>query len=329
MVCDVVLVWELAQMANAVQLLAIVVLPRLIVALQTVSSTSVIATLMKPQRALPSKIYLDHMSVPYHMARTYTADLLDLLDRYDAKATFFISGINNSKGPIDHPDLPWASLIQRMQRTKHQIASHTWSHQDLSKVTPEQRRQQILKNEAAFRNVLGKIPTYMRPPYSSCLPETGCLDDMGTMGYHIILYDIDTKDYSHDSPSAIQVSKNTFDAALSPWKASEKSWLVIAHDVHEQTVHNLTEHMLRRMAEYGYKAVTVGECLEDPQEFWYREAGEPLSNNAVRKSSSPEAHDAPSTVSKPVSPDVVPTTVVPLIYTVDLVANQKLEIASP
>ncbi|KAH1549574.1 hypothetical protein KXV31_009795 [Aspergillus fumigatus] len=259
----------------------------------------------------------------------YTADLLDLLDRYDAKATFFISGINNSKGPIDHPDLPWASLIQRMQRTKHQIASHTWSHQDLSKVTPEQRRQQILKNEAAFRNVLGKIPTYMRPPYSSCLPETGCLDDMGTMGYHIILYDIDTKDYSHDSPSAIQVSKDTFDAALSPWKASEKSWLVIAHDVHEQTVHNLTEHMLRRMAEYGYKAVTVGECLEDPQEFWYREAGEPLSNNAVRKSSSPEAHDAPSTVSKPVSPDVVPTTVVPLIYTVDLVANQKLEIASP
>ncbi|GAQ03109.1 chitin deacetylase ARB_04768 [Aspergillus lentulus] len=234
----------------------------------------------------------------------YTADLLDLLDRYDAKATFFISGINNSKGPIDHPDLPWASLIQRMQHTGHQIASHTWSHQDLSKVTPDQRRQQMLKNEAALRNVLGRIPTYMRPPYSSCLPETGCLDEMGTMGYHIILYDIDTKDYSHDSPSAIQVSKDTFDAALAPWKASEKSWLVIAHDVHEQTVHNLTEHMLRRMAEYGYKAVTVGECLEDPQEFWYREAGEPLvSSTTVRKSSSPEAHDVPPAGSKPISPD--------------------------
>lgn len=56
---------------------AIVVLPRLIVALQTVSSTSVIATLMKPQRALPSKIYLDHMSVPYHMARTSFARVPD------------------------------------------------------------------------------------------------------------------------------------------------------------------------------------------------------------------------------------------------------------
>lgn len=234
----------------------------------------------------------------------YTADLLDLLDHYDAKATFFISGINNSKGPIDHPDLPWAALIQRMQRTGHQIASHTWSHQDLSKITPDQRRQQMLKNEAAFRNVLGRIPTYMRPPYSSCLPESGCLDDMGKMGYHIILYDIDTKDYSHDSPSKIHVSKDTFDAALAPWKASEKSWLVIAHDVHQQTVYNLTEHMLRRMAEYGYRAVTVGECLQDPQEFWYREAGEPLfTPTAVRKSSPPSAHYVPSNAPKAISPD--------------------------
>ncbi|RHZ47573.1 chitin deacetylase CDA6 [Aspergillus thermomutatus] len=257
----------------------------------------------------------------------YTADLLDLLDRYNAKATFFISGINNSKGPIDHPDLPWASLIQRMQQSGHQIASHTWSHQDLSKVTPDQRRGQMLKNEAAFRNILGRIPTYMRPPYSSCLPESGCLDDMDRMGYHIILYDIDTKDYSHDSPSAIQVSKDAFDNALAPWKASEKSWLVIAHDVHEQTVYNLTEHMLRRIAEYGYKAVTVGECLEDPEEFWYREAGEPLTGTPVRKSPSPpSAADVPS---KPISPDVVPTTVVPPIFTADLVANRTLEIASP
>jgi hypothetical protein len=64
-------------MANAVQLLAIVVLLRLIVALQTASLTSVIATLMKPQRALPLKIFLDHVSVPYHMARTSSARVPD------------------------------------------------------------------------------------------------------------------------------------------------------------------------------------------------------------------------------------------------------------
>ncbi|RJE23973.1 chitin deacetylase [Aspergillus sclerotialis] len=200
----------------------------------------------------------------------YTEELLDLLDRYNAKATFFITGINNAKGPIDDPSLPWEPLILRMRDSGHQVASHTWSHQDLSAVSREQLREQMLRNEAALRNILGVFPTYMRPPYSRCGPENGCLEELGDLGYHIILFDIDTKDYSHDSPDQIQFSKDRFDSFLSSAKASVKSWLVIAHDVHEQTVRNLTEHMLKRILNDGYRPVTVGECLDDPQEFWYR-----------------------------------------------------------
>ena len=200
----------------------------------------------------------------------YTEELLDLLDRYNAKATFFITGINNAKGPIDDPSLPWEPLILRMRDSGHQVASHTWSHQDLSAVSREQLREQMLRNEAALRNILGGFPTYMRPPYSRCGPENGCLDELGDLGYHIVLFDIDTKDYSHDSPDQIQFSKDRFDGFLNSAKASVKSWLVIAHDVHEQTVRNLTEHMLKRLLSDGYRPVTVGECLDDPQEFWYR-----------------------------------------------------------
>ncbi|KAE8357009.1 hypothetical protein BDV28DRAFT_154298 [Aspergillus coremiiformis] len=200
----------------------------------------------------------------------YTQDLLNLLDKYHAKVTFFITGNNNAKGSIDTPGMPWAPLIERMHRSGHQIASHTWSHQDLSKITPEQRQIQLVWNEVALRNILGGFPTYMRPPYSSCTGESGCLNDMGTLGYHVILYDIDTEDYSHDSPKAIQGSKDIFDKNLARGKPSKKSWLVIAHDVHEQTVYNLTEHMLQKLTDEGYHIVTVGECLDDPKENWYR-----------------------------------------------------------
>lgn len=203
--------------------------------------------------------------------REYTSELLDLLDKYEAKATFFVTGNNGGKGHIDEDGLPWSDLIRRMQRQGHQIASHTWSHQDLSKISHDQRMDQLLKNEMALRNILGFFPTYMRPPYSSCLPESGCLTDLEKLGYHVVLYDLDTSDYAHDSPNAIQVSKDIFNDALAPWKASDKSWMIIAHDVHEQTVHNLTEHMLRTIADRGYRAVTVGQCLNDPEEFWYRE----------------------------------------------------------
>jgi hypothetical protein len=42
----------------------------------------------------------------------FTGDLLDKLKRYEAKATFFLTGNNLGKGMIDDPSKPWAEMIQ-------------------------------------------------------------------------------------------------------------------------------------------------------------------------------------------------------------------------
>lgn len=44
----------------------------------------------------------------------------------------------------------------------HQIASHTWSHQNQSQLTTSQYKDQIIWNEIAIADVLGYFPTYMR-----------------------------------------------------------------------------------------------------------------------------------------------------------------------
>lgn len=44
----------------------------------------------------------------------------------------------------------------------HQVASHTWSHQNFSDVTTVQAQNQVLWNEIAFNDILGYIPTYLR-----------------------------------------------------------------------------------------------------------------------------------------------------------------------
>jgi peptidoglycan/xylan/chitin deacetylase (PgdA/CDA1 family) len=195
---------------------------------------------------------------------------LDILDSFKAKVTFFITGINSGKGQIDDFSLPWGQLIQRMLHSGHQIASHSWSHQDLSKITSSQRHDQMLKNEAALRNILGAIPTYMRPPYSSCTINLGCLDDMDDLGYHVTYFNVDTDDYNNDHPEYIQRSKDIFDRALAMQDPPERPFLVIAHDVHKQTVYNLTSYILEKAYAKGYSAVTVGECLGDPKYHWYR-----------------------------------------------------------
>jgi peptidoglycan/xylan/chitin deacetylase (PgdA/CDA1 family) len=118
----------------------------------------------------------------------YTSDLLDILDEYNAKATFFITGNNMGKGEIDNETTGYPQIIQRMHRDGHQIASHTWTHQNLSAATPEHRANQMYYNEMAIRNVLGFIPTYMRPPYSQADNDTQKM--LYDMGYHITYYNI-------------------------------------------------------------------------------------------------------------------------------------------
>lgn len=82
---------------------------------------------------------------------------------------------------------------------------------------------------------------------------------------------MDTNDYNLDSPTLIQGAKNNFDNGIKG-SASNSDHLVIAHDIHEQTAHNLTEYMLVKLLAAGYKAVSVGQCLGDPQANWYRSA---------------------------------------------------------
>ncbi|KAI9776994.1 MAG: hypothetical protein M1839_009138 [Geoglossum umbratile] len=205
------------------------------------------------------RLMLRDLTGPY----IHTSHILDVLDSYNAKATFFVTGKNMGKGAIDDPAHPWRALIKRMHARGHQIASHTWTHQDLSAITSAQRKAQMVKNEMALNNILGFFPTYMRPPYSKC---TGpCQTDMETLGYHITYFDLDTDDYNQNSRFRIQNSKDRFNNGL-----RNGNDLVIAHDIHKQTTHNLTSYMLDGILQAGYRAVTVGDCLGDPRANWYR-----------------------------------------------------------
>ncbi|KAG6288105.1 hypothetical protein E4U09_005747 [Claviceps aff. purpurea] len=198
----------------------------------------------------------------------YTSDLLDLLKKYDARATFFVTGRNLGKGAINNRDLPWRKLIKRMVADGHQVASHTWSHQRLTQISDSQLSNQIIYNEIAFADILGYFPTYIRPPYSSSNERVD--SKLGNLGYHVTYFNLDTEGYLHNSAEEIQRSKDIWDDGVEGKDNTKTKWLGIEHDPVYQSVYNLTEYMLRSMRRNGFKSVTVGECLEDPKENWYR-----------------------------------------------------------
>ncbi|KAI9375207.1 hypothetical protein BJX61DRAFT_193579 [Aspergillus egyptiacus] len=208
--------------------------------------------------SVPYGTYIHHCYTPGAVALTfddgpyiYTEELLDTLANYGAKATFFVNGHNLAGNE-------W--LIRRIVNEGHQLASHTWGHPNLETLGYDQIVEQMTSLESVFSEAAGVIPSYMRPPYLAA--NDYVLGVMADLGYHVIGASVDTKDYENDHPDLIGNSIAKFNREL-----DQGGSIVLAHDIHEQTVRTLAHIMLDEVYERGLTPMTVGACLGDEQ--WY------------------------------------------------------------
>ncbi|PVI05812.1 carbohydrate esterase family 4 protein [Periconia macrospinosa] len=195
----------------------------------------------------------------------WSSDLLDLLKKNGIKATFFVVGWRICNRGKDFMENEYTAIIERIIDEGHQIGSHTWSHKSMDEMSSEHRKRDMLKMELALGNILGFVPTYWRPPFNACKTKE-CLEDLGVLGYHTSIWDINTKDWAGDYAYA----EDQFLTSISSAPSSESSWIAVLHETHERTVHGLTQWMIDRGREQGYEFATMGECMADPEENWYR-----------------------------------------------------------
>ncbi|KAK3844812.1 MAG: carbohydrate esterase family 4 protein [Linnemannia gamsii] len=184
----------------------------------------------------------------------YTNRLLDILKDRGVKATFFVNGHNI--GDIYHYD--W--VVKRAYREGHQIASHTWSHADLTSLSYNQINTQMVQLDNALKSIIGVRPIYMRPPFGNLNSAvTEYLDDHG---YKIVKWRVDTNDWAH--PHNIDASLNAYR------RAGGSGFIVLQHDTFESTVNDLVPRAIDYAKGRGWELVTVGECLGVSQDNWYR-----------------------------------------------------------
>ncbi|KAI1316489.1 Carbohydrate esterase 4 protein [Mortierella claussenii] len=119
-----------------------------------------------------------------------TDELLDYLDEQRVKVTFFMNG--NNWDCIYRPESQ--RLLRRAFKAQHQIAAHPWSHRDFEMLSDDEIRQEMIKIEDAFRQILGVVPRYMRPPYGEHSRRVRKI--MEEMGYLMILWDVDQLEVS-------------------------------------------------------------------------------------------------------------------------------------
>lgn len=73
--------------------------------------------------------------------------VLDLLDKYKAKATFFVTGKVAEKYP---------EVIKRIAFLGYEIASHGFSHRELFKMNPQEFEQELVKSKTLLEEISGK-----------------------------------------------------------------------------------------------------------------------------------------------------------------------------
>lgn len=81
--------------------------------------------------------------------------LLDALQSAGAKATFFVVGLRVEQTP---------KLLGRMVREGHEVANHTYSHQNLALLTPASMERELCRTSVLIREATGIRPRFYRPP---------------------------------------------------------------------------------------------------------------------------------------------------------------------
>jgi len=116
-----------------------------------------------------------------------TCRILDLLDEFSVKATFFVLGWVAERRP---------GLVREIQRRKHEVACHGYGHELIFKIGPEKFRKDVRKSRLLLEDLTGgKIYGYRAPSYSITGKSLWALDILTEEGF---VYDSSIFPISHD-----------------------------------------------------------------------------------------------------------------------------------
>jgi peptidoglycan/xylan/chitin deacetylase (PgdA/CDA1 family) len=177
---------------------------------------------------------------PHEMTDAY----LDLLDRYDARATFFVVGTACEK----HPD-----AVLRIVARGHEVAGHGFTHTAFPRMTVPALRDELARTAA----LMPPAPTgrpLVRPPYGATSLRS--LAVSAQAGYTTVLWSRDSDDCRTMVPD--DVAARLSPAALTPGE------IVLLHEGQDWTLAALPR-ALEALAAEGWQTVTVGDILEPPR----------------------------------------------------------------
>lgn len=171
-----------------------------------------------------------------------TEKILDILDEYGVKTTFFLVDIWTQRFP---------ELVKLIDERGHEIGNHSTSHKEMSKQNEQEIIRELKTASDEIEKLIGKPTTLFRPPYGDY--DNLVVATARAQGYRTIQWSVDSLDWKNRGVQDM-ISRST--------KNVKSGDIVLFHNDSQDIVEALPA-ILAAYRDKGLAVVTISELLLD------------------------------------------------------------------
>lgn len=177
----------------------------------------------------------------------YTLQIVNKLNKYNIKATFFMTG---------NAIQSFTDLVKQLHHEGHLIANHSWDHTNANEyqVLENYWQEQILPTNNLIKHITGITPSLFRPPFGSTTDKI--VHKLITQKMKTVIWSIDTQDWNNE----INTPKHIAALAI---KHAHPEAIILMHDGggNRQSTVDALDEIIQHYRELNYQFVTVEELI--------------------------------------------------------------------
>ncbi len=169
-----------------------------------------------------------------------TEKLIEILGKYNVKATFFVVGEWVDKYP---------ESVKALFDAGHEIMNHSDTHPHMTQLSPEKMKEELTNCNNKIESVTGVKPVLFRAPYGDY--NNDVIQTMRECGCYTIQWDVDSLDWK--DLSATEITKRVTDKV-------KPGSIVLFHNAAKHTPEALPQ-ILEKLQSDGYNIVPISEII--------------------------------------------------------------------
>ncbi|HCL4448201.1 TPA: polysaccharide deacetylase family sporulation protein PdaB [Clostridium botulinum] len=170
----------------------------------------------------------------------YIDKILDILDKNNIKATFFLVGDWIEQKP---------EKVKEIHDKGHEIGNHSHSHPNMSRISKERIIKDININDASIRKITGEGTKLFRFPSGEYNAEA--IDTVNEIGLYSVQWDVDSIDWKEEGADL------EYERII---KKTKPGSILLFHNTAKYTPDNLPR-IIKELKGNGFEFVKVGDLI--------------------------------------------------------------------